>query len=92
MGLKTDTASRSKMVRLRGVPPRVGRPSANAEIRYGQIAYPTWATIVDLTDMQQTFACKKCKKCFRKDAQEFEERLVGADSNCLSLLISLSGK
>ena len=24
---------------------------------------------------RQTFACKKCKKCFRKDAQEFEERL-----------------
>lgn len=21
----------------------------------------------------QTFACKKCKKCFRKDAAEFEE-------------------
>jgi len=23
-----------------------------------------------------TFACKKCKKCFRKDAQEFEESYV----------------
>jgi hypothetical protein len=23
--------------------------------------------------MRQTFACKKCKKCFRKDAAEFEE-------------------
>lgn len=22
------------------------------------------------------FACKKCKKCFRKDAAEFEERFV----------------
>lgn len=22
----------------------------------------------------QVFACKKCKKCFRKDASEFEER------------------
>lgn len=22
----------------------------------------------------KTFACKKCKKCFRKEAQEFEER------------------
>jgi len=26
----------------------------------------------------QTFACKKCKKCFRKDAQEFEERFETA--------------
>ncbi|GAB1218210.1 hypothetical protein ATERTT37_007463 [Aspergillus terreus] len=27
-----------------------------------------------LTDpIQQVFACKKCKKCFRKDATEFEE-------------------
>ncbi len=25
-----------------------------------------------------TFACKKCKKCFRKDAQEFED----ADEYC----------
>lgn len=25
---------------------------------------------------QQTFACKKCKKCFRKDTSEFEERYV----------------
>lgn len=25
-----------------------------------------------------TFACKKCRKCFRKDAQEFEE----ADEYC----------
>ena len=24
----------------------------------------------------QTFACKKCKKCFRKDAQELEDRLA----------------
>jgi len=23
---------------------------------------------------EMTFACKKCKKCFRKDAREFEER------------------
>jgi hypothetical protein len=26
-----------------------------------------------LADSTQTFACKKCKKAFRKDAQEFEE-------------------
>ncbi|KAL8897746.1 MAG: hypothetical protein Q9207_007050 [Kuettlingeria erythrocarpa] len=26
-----------------------------------------------LTLLAQTFACKKCKKCFRKDAQEFED-------------------
>lgn len=25
---------------------------------------------------QQTFACKKCKKCFRKDTSEFEDRYV----------------
>ena len=29
-------------------------------------------------ELQQTFemvfACKKCKKCFRKDAREFEDR------------------
>ncbi|KAL5340634.1 hypothetical protein BJX70DRAFT_396612 [Aspergillus crustosus] len=24
-----------------------------------------------------TFACKKCKKCFRKHAEEFEERYIG---------------
>ncbi|KZZ87991.1 hypothetical protein AAP_05257 [Ascosphaera apis ARSEF 7405] len=23
--------------------------------------------------MEMTFACKKCKKCFRKDVSEFEE-------------------
>ena len=23
-----------------------------------------------------TFACKKCKKCFRKDAKDFEERWI----------------
>ena len=27
-------------------------------------------------ERSQTFACKKCKKCFRKDAQEFEDRWV----------------
>ncbi|KAH7371823.1 hypothetical protein BKA64DRAFT_689585 [Cadophora sp. MPI-SDFR-AT-0126] len=26
-----------------------------------------------LSNITQTFACKKCKKAFRKDAQEFEE-------------------
>ncbi len=26
-----------------------------------------------VTNTTQTFACKKCKKAFRKDAQEFEE-------------------
>lgn len=25
---------------------------------------------------EMVFACKKCKKCFRKDAAEFEERYV----------------
>ena len=28
--------------------------------------------------MEMTFACKRCKKCFRKDAAEFEE----ADEYC----------
>lgn len=30
----------------------------------------------DLCDAKgnQAFACKKCKKCFRKDTKEFEER------------------
>jgi hypothetical protein len=28
--------------------------------------------------LELTFACKKCRKCFRKDAQEFEE----ADEYC----------
>lgn len=27
------------------------------------------------------FACKKCKKCFRKDAAEFEERYAYPTSN-----------
>ncbi|KAH1384673.1 hypothetical protein KXV31_004955 [Aspergillus fumigatus] len=27
---------------------------------------------------EMTFACKKCKKCFRKDATEFDERCVHA--------------
>jgi len=27
-----------------------------------------------LQSFEMTFACKKCKKCFRKDAREFEER------------------
>lgn len=31
-------------------------------------------TILRLTLAEQVFACKKCKKCFRKDAAEFEER------------------
>lgn len=26
--------------------------------------------------LELVFACKKCKKCFRKDAQEFEDRYV----------------
>jgi len=31
-----------------------------------------------LQKFEMTFACKKCKKCFRKDASEFEE----ADEYC----------
>ncbi|ORY69473.1 zinc finger protein [Pseudomassariella vexata] len=31
-----------------------------------------------LPSIEMTFACKKCRKCFRKDAQEFEE----ADEYC----------
>ncbi|KAL2753810.1 hypothetical protein ACRALDRAFT_2044133 [Sodiomyces alcalophilus JCM 7366] len=31
-----------------------------------------------LQTFEMTFACKKCKKCFRKDANEFEE----ADEYC----------
>ncbi|KAI0603235.1 hypothetical protein F4775DRAFT_532627 [Biscogniauxia sp. FL1348] len=31
-----------------------------------------------LQTFEMTFACKKCRKCFRKDAQEFEE----ADEYC----------
>ena len=31
-----------------------------------------------LRTFEMTFACKKCRKCFRKDAQEFEE----ADEYC----------
>ncbi|KAL4805049.1 hypothetical protein BDV18DRAFT_161445 [Aspergillus unguis] len=38
-----------------------------AECHLEQEAHPLQKT----TDM--TFACKKCKKCFRKDAAEFEE-------------------
>ena len=30
-----------------------------------------WST---LTLQGKTFACKKCKKCFRKEAQDFDER------------------
>ncbi|KAI4138556.1 MAG: hypothetical protein LQ341_004614 [Variospora aurantia] len=29
--------------------------------------------LIELTLLVQTFACKKCKKCFRKDAREFED-------------------
>ena len=29
-----------------------------------------------LQSFEMTFACKKCKKVFRKDAREFEERCV----------------
>ena len=43
--------------------------------------------MVVLTDFLQTFACKKCKKCFRKDAQEFEERFVRAKAQHSSLLV-----
>ncbi|EXF85088.1 CHY zinc finger [Colletotrichum paranaense] len=31
-----------------------------------------------LQSLEMVFACKKCKKCFRKDAQEFED----ADEYC----------
>ncbi|KAJ5146526.1 uncharacterized protein N7515_001090 [Penicillium bovifimosum] len=37
------------------------------------------------------FACKKCKKCFRKDAAEFDERYASRHSNgreCANLLYS----
>jgi hypothetical protein len=40
--------------------------------------------------MSKTFACKKCKKCFRKDAQEFDERLEIV-SHSLSVSILLKG-
>ncbi len=30
----------------------------------------------------QTFACKKCRKCFRKDTQEFEDRSGGRKRCC----------
>lgn len=26
-----------------------------------------------MQSLEMTFACKKCKKCFRKDAQEFDD-------------------
>lgn len=31
----------------------------------------------------QTLACKKCKKCFRKDVREFEEWYVSRGKGCL---------
>ncbi|GAD92075.1 conserved hypothetical protein [Paecilomyces variotii No. 5] len=37
---------------------------------------------------QQTFACKKCKKCFRKDASEFEERYVVVKEHILAVAVS----
>lgn len=33
---------------------------------------------------QQTFACKKCKRCFRKDTHEFEERWMLVTCLCCS--------
>lgn len=30
----------------------------------------------------QVFACKKCKKCFRKDAAEFEDRYAPPACAC----------
>lgn len=39
-----------------------------------------------LQSFEMTFACKKCKKCFRKDAREFEER-YGLYSDMCSLRI-----
>jgi hypothetical protein len=36
--------------------------------------------------LELIFACKKCKKCFRKDAQEFEERLDGHHTRLTDLL------
>jgi len=32
------------------------------------------AGMTGLMNVEQVFACKKCKKCFRKDAAEFDER------------------
>lgn len=32
-----------------------------------------------LQSFDMTFACKKCKKCFRKDSREFEERYGGGE-------------
>jgi hypothetical protein len=35
--------------------------------------FPLLTTSYDPSNNTQTFACKKCKKAFRKDAEEFEE-------------------
>lgn len=66
--------NRSEMVRLRRMSPRTGASSSITKIRHGTVQLTLrlgWMT----TELHlQTFACKKCKKCFRKDTQEFEER------------------
>lgn len=49
--------------------------------------------IQHLTVPCQTFACKKCRKCFRKDAQEFDERLVfsvDSESATFTMAIAMS--
>ncbi|KAM5458564.1 hypothetical protein MaudCBS49596_000480 [Microsporum audouinii] len=38
--------------------------------------------------MEMTLACKKCKKCFRKDAAEFDERYVLLFRTCSGLYLS----
>ncbi|KAM5476440.1 hypothetical protein McanCB56680_007831 [Microsporum canis] len=41
-----------------------------------------------LPSMEMTLACKKCKKCFRKDAAEFDERYVLLFRTCSGLYLS----
>jgi uncharacterized CHY-type Zn-finger protein len=48
------------------LPPPSPRPSQPTQ-------HPSFLLPNTPTNASQTFACKKCKKAFRKDAQEFEE-------------------
>jgi hypothetical protein len=77
--------NRSEVVRLRRLPSRDRRPSSCAKNRNGIFPFPfsaftSFALLTPLSppscqnsDSNQVFACKKCKKAFRKDGETFEE-------------------
>ncbi|KAJ9232753.1 hypothetical protein DTO169E5_7313 [Paecilomyces variotii] len=56
-----------------------------AECHYEQESHPL------MQSFDMTFACKKCKKCFRKDTSEFEDRYVARKERAALLGTCVSG-